>query len=62
MPLAMFRPSVKVLAKGARMTVAGIKGIAARSERLPCRVTTASRLLWERGAARAAASSARTSR
>jgi hypothetical protein len=62
LPPARFTPSVKVLAKGARMAVAGTKGIAARGERLPCRVTTASRLLWERGAARAAASSVRRSR
>jgi hypothetical protein len=50
LPLAMFSPSVKVLAKGARMAVAGTTGIAAWGEGFPCRVTTASRLLCERGA------------
>ncbi len=62
LPPAMFTPSVKVLAKGARMAVAGTMGVAARGDCLPCRVTTTSWLLCERGAARAAASSARRSR
>jgi hypothetical protein len=60
--LAMFTPSVDFLAKGARAAVAGTEGIAAWGERLPCRVTTASRLLWARVAARAVASSVRMSR
>jgi hypothetical protein len=62
LPLAMFSRSVKVLTTGAWMAVAGTTGIAAWGEGFPCRVTTASRLLCEPGAVRAAASSARTSR
>jgi hypothetical protein len=62
LPVAMFSPSVKVLAKGAWMAVAGTTGVAAWGEGFPCRVMTASRSLCEPGAVRAAASSARTSR
>jgi len=42
LPLAVFSLSVKVLAKGAWMAVAGTTGVAALGEGFLCRVTTAS--------------------
>ena len=49
-------------AQGAQLAIAETRRVSARGKRLPCRVMTASRLLWECGAARAAASSVRRSR